>query len=188
MELRTYGSMDHPSYIDSISALFIVYLSFVHIETCLLYQLIYFSIFYINGISSCLAHNPYVAEHYPKFNYYMDCVDYLSIIVALIFSPFIFSSETLTLDNKLLFFFLNSIYASIIRLLNYDVILIFIFPVINLIGILFYYNRLFEPYFIVSTILALFFKINQDIFLFHSLWHIFGTLMFKYAYEIMITM
>jgi len=188
MNSRTYGSMDHPCYIDSISALFIVYLSFIQIEMYLLYQILYFSIFFINGISSCLAHNPYVAKHYPKFNYYMDCIDYLSIIVPLIFSPFIFTHEYLTLNNRIIIFSINSFYSFIVRMLNYDINLVFVLPVLNLVGILIYYHRIYDPYLLTCTFLALYFKANQKRFLHHTLWHIFGTLMFKFAFEILITM
>ena len=143
---RTYGSMDMPLWIDSLSALFIVYLAFTYIEMCLLYQIIYFSIFFINGISSCLAHNPYIATHYPEFNYYMDYLDYLSIIIPLIFSPFIFNYEYVSFDIQIYLFCLNSIYAIIVRMNYSNINLVYILPTVFL-SIIFFFFIYFSIYF-----------------------------------------
>ena len=190
MELRKYGSMDHPCYIDSLSALYIIYLAFLlPIELCLLCQILYFSIFFINGISSCLAHNPYVARNYPRLNYWMDRIDYLSIIIPLIFSPFFFSFDYLSFNYQLIIFGINCISSIIFRLCSKDDNLVYLFPIIFLISILFYYNRIFNNFYLVmSVIIALYSKINQNKFYLHTVWHIFGSLMLKMVFEIVFSM
>lgn len=178
---RKYGSMDYPDYLDSISALFIIYKAFDFPNINNWKKYYYFILLIINGISSCLAHSPLINKYFPNLNYLMDQIDLYSIAVTLIISPFFASSIPLIIKLFLtLFNFCFSI--KLIQMNLLDVYTgFFVYPVITIICIFYYYNQ-FDVYTILITCFALFFKVNQNVKFFHSLWHIFGTIMLRQVY------
>lgn len=68
-----FGGMAEPNWFDSVSALYIVSRSFR------IKSKYYNVLFLINGVSSCLAHNPYVATKIPGFQKVMNSTDSLTI-------------------------------------------------------------------------------------------------------------
>ena len=103
--------------------------------------------------------------------------------------PFFFSFEYIPFNYQLIMFIVNCISCIIFRLCSKDDNLVYLFPIIFLTSILFYYNRIFNNFYLVmSLIIAIYCKINQNKFLLHTVWHIFGSLMLKMVFEIVFSM
>ena len=102
---RKFGSMKYPYYVDSLSALYIVYKAFDLPEFVYWKKIYYFLLFFSNGIFSSLAHSPLIAKRFPKFNYLMDKLDLYSIIVPLNSFPILI--DNMGNLNKLFIILLN---------------------------------------------------------------------------------
>tara|TARA_Y100000389_G_C17235186_1_gene400199 strand:- start:103 stop:663 length:561 start_codon:yes stop_codon:yes gene_type:complete len=178
---RKYGSMEYPDYVDSLSALYIIYKAFDYPNVQTWKQNYYLFVMLINGISSCLAHSPLIDKYLPKLSYLMDQIDLYSIAITLIISPLFVSPIPLLV--KLILILINFTFS--IKLIQLNIIDlytgIFIYPVITIICIFYYYKQ-FDVYTILISCLALFFKLNQKVKFFHSSWHIFGTIMLRQVY------
>ena len=74
----SYGGLKSPSYSESISALYIIFLGF-NIKNSF-----YWKIFIINGLSAFFAHSPYIDSNYPNFRKSSSYIDAVSIYYTLI--------------------------------------------------------------------------------------------------------
>ena len=167
----SYGGLKSPSYSESISALYIIFLGF-NIKNPF-----YWMIFIINGLSAFFAHSPYIDTNYPNFRKLSSYIDAVSIYYTLILYAFPinkFFSFFLLLFIDLVFN--NKVYKF---LLKYNFLLIL--PSITK---MIMKGALSNYLFII--LITLFCKLMEDKYIvkslgikYHTLWHIFGTHMFK---------
>jgi hypothetical protein len=180
-----YGGLDEPSWAESVAALYIVYLG--NTINSDYYKLI----FILNGLSSSLAHSPFISNNNDKFQKQMNSLDSITIWYPLIAKTFLDELEISETDR------IN--YLVSILILNYlsnNKIEKFIYEKLSIIsiGLLIYqtYNKWDEEliYWTIPAILTKIyekkklFKIGKEKVRVHTLWHIIGSHMFKKIIEL----
>lgn len=173
-----HGGLIKPSLSESISAIYIILLSFF------IKSKYYKLIFFLNGLSSSLAHSPYFSKNYPNIQKKMDSLDGITIYYPLFY--WIFQSKN---DKKNINLLLLSIFINFF--INIEKYFKNLFPLSILIMFLKKYKNLNNySKFIILTSVFLKIKENKKITRIlgndikaHSLWHIFGAHMFKNLLE-----
>ena len=167
----SYGGLKSPSYSESISALYIIFLGYK------IKNPFYWMIFMINGLSAFLAHSPYIDNNYSKVRKLSSYIDAVSIYYPLILYIFsinkFFSFFTLLLVD---FIFNCKLYKFVLKY-NFILILPSIIKIISK-GALYKF-----PFIILITFLSKYMEEKYIIkslgIKYHTIWHIFGTHMFK---------
>ena len=178
MIFSKFGDMNKPNYIDSITALYIIYIGFT------IKNSFFKCIFIINGLSSFLAHNTFIYKNYPKITNLANYVDSVTIFYALLFyfikkNRFLYFIIIIIIDLCLSF----KVYYYLVKK---KLFLVYLIPLI--LDIVF--NKKVNNQFILIIIITLLCKYYQEKsilnknFKLHSLFHIFGSHMFKNIIEL----
>lgn len=167
----SFGGLKTASYWESITALYIVIIGYDIKDS------FYWLIFLINGFSAFIAHSPYFHKYYPKLRNLASYIDGASIYYSIIlyFLPI----------NKFLIFFTILIIDLISRRKFYSLIIKnkFIFLIPSTILII---NKGFVKSNFFLILITLISKLLEEKYIlkkfkikYHSIWHIWGTHMFK---------
>ena len=173
MHFTKFGDMKETNYIDSFTALYIVYISYFIKNTFFKF------IFIINGLSSFLAHSPYIYYNYPKITYIANYIDTISIFYSFIF--YFIKSNRFIIFAIIILIDIISYFKLFYYIIEKKFYFIYLIPLIFDILI----NKHITSYFFIILILTLIFKYYQEQYIFnknikfHSLFHIFGAHMFK---------
>lgn len=161
-EYEKYGGMPYPSYQHSFTALIIVFFGYFIKNEKLKF------ITYINGLSSFIAHNPFVSNKLPYLQEKSQYIDKNSIFIGFYLTPLL-----LTNPEPNIFLFYYFIHLMIKTLINTE-IQIYIFGVMYIIYKI-YKNNKFTKKLMCFMFLSFLLKIseNKSIYI-HSLWHLFS--------------
>jgi hypothetical protein len=159
-EYEKYGGMSYPSYQHSFTALIIVFWGYFIKNEKLKF------ITYINGLSSFIAHNPFVANKLPYLQEKSQYIDKNSIFTTFYLLPLLLKNP-----EPHIFMFYYLIHSIIKTLINTDEQK-YVFGIIYSIYKI-YKNKKFTKKLIFFICLSALLKITEKKSIYiHSLWHI----------------
>lgn len=168
-----YGSMKRTNIYDSISSLFIVYVGTT------INNAFWKNVFILNGISSTIAHSPYVHNKYPRVNIFFNYMDSITIWYVLLFY---FIPDRYRLYIFILLFVLDYItdYLIYLNVVEKKYYLIYVIPI--LVDIFLKNSISYEILLLIAVSIAT--KIYQEKPIVgnikvHTIWHILSPIMFK---------
>ena len=161
-EYEKYGGMSYASYQHSFTALIIVFWGYFIKNKKLKF------ITYINGLSSFIAHNPFIANKLPYLHKKSQYIDKNSIFTTFYLSPLLLKNPE---PNVFLFYYLiHSIIKTLINTDEQKYIFGMIYSIYKI-----YKNNRFTKKLIFLICLSALLKITEKKSIYiHSLWHIFG--------------
>jgi len=159
-EYEKYGGMPYPSYQHSFTALIIVFCGYFIKNEKLKF------ITYINGLSSFIAHNPFITNNLPYLQEKSQYIDKNSIFVSFYLSPLLLKNPEP--DIFLFYYFIHSIIKTLINTDEQK----YIFGVMYIIYKI-YKNNKFTRKLIFLICLSALLKITEGKHIYiHCLWHL----------------